>query len=80
MLKLSIGDLGFMAFGLFAVLLMLLLDFGAPTRPDPVDERRACEKFLTEIDATWSPALIIASIVGASFVAYVIVAVSAKLA
>jgi hypothetical protein len=79
MLKLSVGDLGFMALGVIAVLGMLLLNTGAQPEPDRADERRSCERFLAQIEHTWSPALVITSIIAAAGAAYVIVAVYAKL-
>jgi hypothetical protein len=79
MLKLSIGDIGFMAFGVSAVLVMLLLNFAAQPEPDRAEERHSLEKFLAQMSHTWGPATVLTSIVGAAGLAYVIVAAYAKL-
>lgn len=78
MMKLSVGDLIFMSFGIASVLIMLLMGVGKPKERDPEAEFKSKETFLRQIERPRSAALTIALIIAMSGVAYVVVALVAK--
>lgn len=78
MMKLSVGDLVFMSFGIASVLVMLLMGFGQPKEMDPEAELRSKKSFLRQIERPRSAALTIALILAMSAVAYVVMAIIGK--
>lgn len=78
MMKLSVGDLVFIAFAIFSVLLMLLMGLGQHGGGDTEAEQQSRDNFLRQIERPRSAALTVAMIIAMSAFAYVFVALVAK--
>lgn len=78
MLKLSSGDFLFMALGILATLIMLLMGPGKQSNPDPAAERRSKEAYLRQIGRRPGPVLTVVLMIALAAATYVGLAVYGK--